>query len=183
MLDFVGTWDDSWAVTNAILARGDVTPIPDLWYETASPTLFKTLDDALMALLRRRRRVYIWSTAFSRSPPVLERQDSGPQAGKFFLRLPLGGPGLELTLPACFEATGVVYLNFGGLSYPREILSPETGQWEGPSRLLKAGYADLRRRLCGRVLVREEGVWAGPQAKALLRDGRARMVRRRSGGV
>jgi len=176
-LDFLGTWNDSWAVLEAILARGDATLIPDLWYDEAKPLFFAAVDETLKGLLRERRRVYIWCKAFSKFPPGLEQQGSGRKAGKFFVRLPLSGPGLELTLPACFEAEGLVNLNFGSLSYAKETFNPETGRWERPSSQLKAGYGDVRSRLCGHVLNQESGVWTGLDAAHLLNAGRARIVR------
>ncbi len=178
--NFIGTWNDSWAVIEAILTRGETTLIPDLWYETSIPLSFHELDESLKSLLRQRRRVYIWCKAFSPFPPVLERQESGPNAGKYFVRLALGGPGLELTLPACFEAQGVVNLNFGSLSYARETFNPETRQWDKPSLELKAGYADVRAHLREHVLRQESDVWAGPDAIQLLRKGRAKMVNPRA---
>lgn len=179
-LDFIGTWNDSWAAIETILTRSGTTLIPDLWYDTSSPLLFDELDESLKSLLRQRRRLYIWCTEFSRYPPVLERQESGPNAGKFFLRLALGGPGLELTLPACFEARGLVNLNFGSLSYARETFNPESARWEKPSPKLKAGYADMRARLCEHVLRQERRVWMGPEAMHLLREGRAKIVNPRA---
>jgi hypothetical protein len=174
--EFLGTWNDSWGVLEAILARGDATLIPDLWYEEAKPLVFAAVDETLKGLLHQRRRVYVWSTAFSKFPPGLERQGSGPKAGKYFVRLSLGGPGLELTLPACFEAEGLINLNFGSLSYAKETFNPETGRWEKPSSQLKAGYDDVRSRLCSHVLKRESGVWTGLDATHLLNTGRARIA-------
>jgi hypothetical protein len=174
--DFIGTWNDSWATIDTILTRSGTTLIPDLWYDTPSPLLFDALDESLKSLLLQRRRLYIWCTEFSRHPPVLEKQGSGPNAGKFFLRLTLGGPGLELTLPACFELQGIVNLNFGNLSYARETFNPESGRWEKPSSQLKAGYANIRTLLCEKVLRQDNRIWMGPEAMHLLREGHAKIV-------
>lgn len=176
--EFLGTWTDSWAVLEAILKRGDATLIPDLWYEEPTPLAFVTVDETLKGLLRQRRRVYIWCTQFSKFPPHLEQQGSGPRAGKFFVRLPLSGPGLELTLPACFEAEGLINLNFGSLSYSKETLNPQSGKWERASSQLKAGYRDVRSRLCRYALKLENGIWTGLDAAQLLNTGRAKLADR-----
>lgn len=181
-LQFVGTWEDSWSALDTILARGDVTLIPDLWYDEPTPLAFRAIDDTLKELLRQRRRVFLWSPEFSRHPPAFERLEFGPTAGKYQLRLSRGGPGLELSLPASFEARGVVHLNFGRLGYATATFDPETGGFEAPSRELRAGYADVRSRLCQRLLWRRRGVWMGWDAARLLKAGQATILSRQRPG-
>ena len=154
--------------------------MPDKWYDKPVPEMFSTLEPSLRESLQQQRRVYIWASAFSRQPPILERQEAGEKAGKYFVRLALGGPGLELTLPACYQGGGATNLNYGTLSYARETLDHDTGQWAKPSSELKTGFADIKRRICRTMVRRGDGIWIGKEAQDLIDQGLAKIVNGRS---
>jgi hypothetical protein len=185
---FVGTWADSWIVLSAILDRGDIAIIPDLKYEKPEPIFVSVMDQALQQMVKERRRVFLWCRAFSIFPPYMLRIDGGPNAGKYSVYLPEGGPVLELTLPACYESEGIANLAPGTLSFPRRTLNPETGRWGKASSELLEGFKDIRDRI-KRCLVRSKsvaGIWIGPDAERLVDKKMARIhgfEGRKTGGV
>jgi hypothetical protein len=144
--DFFGTREDWWTVLEAIAEAGDITFVPDARYRTPHPLLFTSVTNALRDHMIERRHVYLWSKAFSQTPPKLVRQDSGPRVGQYFVQLDEGGPGLELTLPAAYEADGFVNLNTGSLSYPKKTWDATIGSWVNPSTALKQGYKEVLAR-------------------------------------
>jgi hypothetical protein len=178
-LPFLGTWEDSWQVLEAIIADGAFTMSPDKWYATPQSEVFRELTPELKDMLRERRRVYIWSPTYTRVPPVLERQEIGPKAGSYFIRLSKGGPGLELTLPACFKEDGPnLFLNYGSLTYPSLIQVSATGDWHKAPAALRDGFREVARRIQMRLVRHEDGNWIGPSARELFRSGRAQLVSR-----
>ena len=64
---FFGTWNDSWAVLDAIEQLGMFQMVPDRWYDAPEPLLCRHMDDSLKAMLRERRRLFLWSGAFASS--------------------------------------------------------------------------------------------------------------------
>src|SRR5258708_7404225 len=125
--DYLGSWDDSWMILDAILKKNGIHVIPDLWYEEPTATSFSTLNNELETVVQKKRRVYLWSEDFARVPPFLQRQNEGTMAGKYSIRPDIFGPVISLTLPACQDTEGLLNLRFGILSYQPESLNPEHG--------------------------------------------------------
>lgn len=177
--NYLGTWDDSWTILAAVLARGDIRIIPDRWYETEFPSTYNLLNNELKSIVEHKRRIYLFSSAFSILPPFLVRQNRGLMTGKYSVQEEYAGPLLSLTLPACYNEGGYVNLNFGELSYPSRIIDPRTLKVEIPSQAVLAAYNDIRIRL-KRVLHRHKlpknWIQIGPDALRLLRKGDARIV-------
>jgi hypothetical protein len=149
------------------LRPGDIRLIPDLNYKSRRPTYKTDVDDRLRRMLRLRRNLFIWSETASRYPPVLLKIEAGPAAAKYFVDITRGGPGMVLTLPACYRRQGkILHLAPGLLTYPREWWNPEADRWEEPSTELKLAYRDIRRRIKSQ-LVRHRlhvYIWTGQDA-------------------
>lgn len=177
--DFLGSWDDSWQIMASILQIGHISVIPDLWYERPEPIFIKALDHEAKDILRDRRNMFLWSTKFSRFPPTMVRMEGGEKRGKYYLRLSGGGPGLQFTLPACYEKDGLWNLAVAHLEYQRETLNPETEQWEKPTPELIAGYKEVKEILLPHLVARHEFALHVPiahDALRLLREGQARIA-------
>jgi hypothetical protein len=172
---FVGTWNDSWTILDAILQGDGLSLIPDLNYVNPEPTYSKVLNDRLKAMLLERRHLFIWGAAFSLFPPLIKRIDEGIKAGKYFVSATEGGPVLELTLPACYEGQGILNLGPGTLFCPRKTFDPATNIGHNPSVELRAGFREVRNRM-KRSLVRYKPcpeIWIGQEAIGLLEQGKA----------
>jgi hypothetical protein len=173
--DYLGTWEDSWGILQAIARPGDVRFVPDLHYEEPHPFLIRDIDDALKVILKERPSVFIWSTMFSKYPPYLERIDSGRDAGLYYVDISRGGPGLHLTLPACYREDDNLHLAPGMLSCQRLWLNPGTERWEKPNKDVKLGYKAIVARMktqleCYRAHV---DIWAGSGALRELQQKKA----------
>lgn len=90
--DFAGTWDDSWRLLDAVLAPRDLSLIPDMAFATPEPVFFTALDDSLKAILRERRRVFLWSSKWCRFPASLAPHPAKELAGTYYVRFDVGGP-------------------------------------------------------------------------------------------
>ena len=177
--DFLGSWDDSWRIMASILGIDHIRVIPNLKFDRAEPTFISILDEGAKALLLQWRFVCLFSTKFSRFPPEMHRIEGGVNSGKYSVDLAAGGPGLGLSLPACYEKDGRWNLACGMLYYARNTLNRETGLWEKPTPELVAGYKEvkgvIRRHLVGRHDF-AKGVPIGRDAIRLLQEGKARVA-------
>lgn len=174
---FYGTWDDTWRLLRAVLAREGTACVADLAYHDAKPVWIRTLTSHAKEILRRRRRVYVFGEDFSTRPPCLVQHLSGPLAGRYFVYLAGGGQGLELALPNCHMEEGIWQLGAGRLTHPHEFWNGERGRWEKPSANLRAAFTDVRMRLRAELEhhmpIRD--LWVGPSAWKLVRGGKARI--------
>ncbi len=174
---FYGTWDDTWRVLNELLAREGPSLVAALAYHFPKPVYVRSLTSHAREILQKRRRVYVFAEDFSVRPPCLVQQMSGPLAGKHFVYLAGGGPGLELALPHAQIDEGVWQLDAGRLTHPHDFWDPERGKWQRPPAALKAGFTDVRARIRGQVEqhwpIRD--LWVGPDAWDLVRAGKARI--------
>lgn len=177
--DFLGTWEDSWALLDSILDREGVQALPDQWYGSNIPIGFSKLNEELKAILKKKRRLYLVSKDFSLLPPFLKKQNTGEMAGKYAIVETYAGPLISLTLPACYLKNDLTNLNFGALSYPTKIFNPVTRSLQPPSRELKAAYNDIRQR-SKRILVRHKiassWIYIGRNAFNLLKAGDAEIA-------
>ena len=151
--DFLGSWDDSWRIMASILGINHIRVIPNLKFDRAEPTFISILDEGAKALLLQWRFVCLFSTKFSRFPPEMHRIEGGVNSGKYSVDLAAGGPGLGLSLPACYEKDGRWNLACGMLYYARNTLNRETGLWEKPTPELVAGYKKSRELYAAILLV------------------------------
>ncbi|HLN28311.1 MAG TPA: hypothetical protein VK395_11250 [Gemmataceae bacterium] len=175
---FAGTWEDSWDILQEILRAGDVTLIPDMNYDRPTPLCFTALDDAVKKILRDRRNLYLWGRAYSLFPPHLERIEEGQAAGKYYVSLSRQGPGLELTLPPCYQEGGILHVGPGTLSGTPHTFNPETGIWEAPSAALRAGFSSIKARM-KRHLVKfnkPPQIWIGKDALMRVKKKDARIT-------
>jgi hypothetical protein len=175
--DFLGSWNDSWDIVAAILENKDLRLVPDLRYDKPEPLFATALDDSLKAMLLDRGNGFLWSTRFSRYPPVMGRIEGGEAAGKYTVSLTRGGPYLRLGLPFCYEEGGVINLAAGSLYYPSWFLNPEATVSEKASPELRAGFKDVKaviRRHLVRLKSRPD-IWSGREASRLVEGGRARV--------
>jgi hypothetical protein len=185
--DYLGTWQDSWAILNAILEPGDVRLIPDLkylksrpnfrYYTKPEPLIFTSLNDELKEIMLVRRAGFLFSDKFSRSPPWFDSIEIDGQK-QYYVRSSCGGPCLDLTLPACYEAEGLLKLASAHLYYARHTWNPATEVWEPPSLELRAGYKEILNRM-KRHLVRHRfhmDIWTGRDALQLLQHNKARIT-------
>ncbi len=174
---FLATWNDTWVILDSILEKEEYILIPDLRYDTPSPVYVTALSESVKSELKVIRHAYLWGKRFSLFPPVLQRIAEGVNAGKYFVELSSGGPGLELTIPPCYEDGGTLNLGPGMLSLPRRWLNPETNIWQKPTEEVKNGFADVKRGI-KRHLARHPDhpqIWSGPEALKLLKTNKARI--------
>ena len=175
---FLGTWNDSWEILDAILHGGGLSFIPDLKYDDPQPLYVTALTNEERAMIKDRRHLFIWGEAFSLFPPVLRRIDEGKNIGKYSVSSDEGGPILELTLPGCYEEESLLNLGPGTLACPRKTFDPATNIGLNPSAELRAGFREVRNRM-KRSLVRYKPcpeIWIGQEAIELLGQGKARII-------
>lgn len=174
---FLGTWNDSRAILNSILDGGEFCLIPDLKYDGPTPLYFKDLDDRVETILKDRRHLFIWGHSFSLFPPVLERIEEGPNAGRYSIRLCKGGPGLELTLPACYEDGGTLNLAPGTLSCPTKWLNPKENAWRKSSAEIAAAFKIIVARMKPQVFHHASypKIWIGQDALHFIETKKARI--------
>jgi hypothetical protein len=175
---FLATWTDSLSVLRSIFAQMEIRFVPDRWYPSDIPDAFTALDDTLLGILRECRKGFILSDRISKFPIGLVEQRNGPRAGQYYARPTLGGPCLELTLPAAFEDRGILCLNTGSLVRHREFFNPATSLWEKPSMDLKAEYQKMAKiiRTCLTKPDHRSSVWIGREARRMLEAGKARIT-------
>jgi hypothetical protein len=173
---FLGTWSDSWEVLETLLCDSRFTVSPDRWYTEPRADVFGNLPTSLKALLEEKGHLFIWSSAYTTAGPYLRRQSQGEKAGLYAIRISQGGPGLELTLPACFTRDGKLWLNYGCLTYPRLTEDPRSGEWRKPTPELISGFKEVAERIRS-CLVHEGRDWVGKEAQRLLRSGEAALWR------
>lgn len=172
--EFYGTWDDSWQIL------GDITShlfflIPDRWYESSEIPKYNSLNNELKSTLRLKRRVFLWNQDFSVFSPGVRLQKAGSYSGKYQVGAEYGGPCLALTLPACSENENKLNLSCGQLTYPKEFLHPETGNWVPASEKLKSGYKNVIV-LIKKSLIKHKSktaIWIGKNASQLLEQQKA----------
>lgn len=186
---FFGTWNDYWGILDAILSHREYSLVPDLLYDKSEPVFITTLDDPAKEMLRVKGSGYLWSTKFSRWPPVMKRIEGGEADGKYYVMLGEGGPCLHLVSPACYEEGGVLMLDFGELYYPKWTTAPGTNIAIEPSPELRQGFQEVKtiiKRQVVRLKVSPDlrelvelkvgpGHWSGRQASRMLEEGRARI--------
>jgi hypothetical protein len=175
--DFVGTWNDSWGILATILENSEYSLVPNLLYESPEPLFVTKIDDLVKAMLLDRGDGFLWSTKFSRFPPVMKRIEGGEAAGKYYVGLSEGGPYLRLTLPACYADEEVINLAPGHLYYPKWTTRPGTHIAIRPSPELRAGFREVKaitERQLVRLKVRPD-IWSGQEASRLVEEGRARI--------
>lgn len=182
--DFYGTWEDSLTFLETLVRLDRFTFVVDMWYTEPVPFQFKTLTDEVVAVVRKRTRVYLWADEYSRFPPYF-----GEPTDELWMINPThGGPALDLSLPACFEREGKLCLASGNLFYQPQYCNPETGEWYKPPEALKRAYYEVRallrkgmvkRYVRSRTVVNGaikptiEPLWIGPNAMALLEKSEA----------
>lgn len=178
--DFFGTWEDSWRLLQEIIKFNDVTFVPDLIYDSPEPIFINTINEEAKEYIKIKRHLYIWGKLFSKYPPLLLRRESGPKEGTYYVQVDYSGPSLELILPACFEENGLINLNTGMVTYSKEYLNPESGNWENPSKELKDVYKNICTLLKKSILIRYDlktsYQWIGKNAVKLLQENKAQII-------
>lgn len=175
---FFGTWDDSWTILQAILEQGDFEVTPDIRFEAPEPLKANHIDEKLKSMCQERGGVYIWSKQYTVHPPHLVRIEEGKYAGRYFVDMSKGGPGVNLHLPVCYTTDGLIRLSSGSLWLQSRTLNTEKNVWEPPSTSLKAGYRKLINLIKRHLTVwqSDSKVWIGEFAKQLLESGIARIT-------
>lgn len=175
--DFLGSWSDSWGILAAILANSEYSLVPDLLYDKPEPLFVTTINDSVREMLLDRRNGFLWSTKFSRFPPVMWRIEGGEADGKYHVGLGEGGPYLRLVLPACYEEEGVLNLGLGSLYYPKWTTKPGTKIVIKPSPELRRGFKEVKSVLVRHLvpLKSHPDIWIGQDANRLVEEGRARI--------
>ena len=172
-IEYFGTWEDSWAIVEDFFARGDLRAYWDVGrYDEPNAKPFTHLTPEVKALLRETRGLYIFGS-FSTHPPLFRRQQTGIEAGKYFLSQGGGGPLISFFTARENVVDGQLLLLDGDIStQPYYELEPKC--YVKPSDELKAAYADLVKRM-KKHLVRWEGLWISPAALQLLKEGKAEL--------
>jgi hypothetical protein len=175
--DFLGTWDDSWLMIEALLRLDGYHLIYDLNYAAPHYQILTELNEESKQLLQQRGRLYIMANTFSESPPVFSRIQNADGATWYSISIQEGGPFLSLTLPACYDESGRTNLANGSLSFQKQTLDPTSGKWIPPSDILTHEFKKIVRMLKSRFLVRHRihtSVWIGANAldEVLIRGAR-----------
>ncbi len=174
---FLGTWDDSWGILDAILEHPEYSLVPDLYYDKPEPLFVTKIGDAAKRMLLDRRNGFIWSTKFSLYSPNLKQVKEGQNAGKYYVDPTGQGPVLRLVLPACYEEGGVINLAPAMFSCPRWTVKPGTYDAMKASPELREGYKEVKaviRKQLVRLKVRPD-IWSGREASRLVDQNQARI--------
>jgi hypothetical protein len=177
--DFYGSRKDGFEILKCLLEQGEVIFVADIWYDMPVPLIIRRIDDEVAEILNRRPRVYVFPKGAMLQRCGFVQQDAGPCAGKFSIELDMMGQGLELTLPACYEESGMLNLSCGMAAYPRQFYSEKHGQWEKPGEEIKSAYSIVCKcikKLSRRQMLISKSGWVGSDAAELLRSGKARIV-------
>jgi hypothetical protein len=172
---FLGTWNDSWDILDALFATGEYSLLPDLDYDNPEPIFATRLDDALKDIMLVHRDGYLWSPKFSLYPPGMWRVEEGEKAGKYNVDSWRGGPCLRLFLPACYIENGAIQLAPGALYSPKWTIKPGSDVPESPSAAVRKGFQAVKA-LIKRQLVRLKArpdIWSGREASRLVEQGQA----------
>jgi hypothetical protein len=167
--DFYGMREDSFRMLEALFDRGDLVAHLDAdAYDRPEPRSFTALTVELRKELCTWHRL-MFSGSFSTHPVLMRQQQTGPDAGKFFLSENRGGP--LITFIMATEGFGAGYLS----TQPEYQLTP--GHYEKPSQAVKDAYADMVKRMKkAGPLIRYKGlVWITPTAKAMHERGEGRI--------
>jgi hypothetical protein len=111
--------------------------VGDLWYKRPEPFYITTIDDAAKKVLQKRPRVFIWAEDSSDSDPIMHKVGEENSEILYCLRPNIGGPSLDLTLPAYYEKEGFTNLAHGIFSSHREYWNPKRDAWEKAAELLR----------------------------------------------
>jgi hypothetical protein len=172
---FLGTWNDSWGILDALFGTGEYSLVPDIDYDKPEPIYATRLDDELKAMMLVHVNGYLYSPRFSLYPPGMWRVPRGEKAGKYEIDPWCGGPCLRLFLPGCYEEGGAIQLPPGALYSPPWTIKPGSGVQEKPSLAVRKGYSEVRA-LIKRQLVRLKArpdIWSGREASRLVEQGQA----------
>jgi hypothetical protein len=172
---FRGTWNDSWGIVTALLEDSAYSLVLDRSYDKPEPQVVTRLDESVKALLEYKRSVLVWSTKYSRWPPVMKRLEGGEAKGTYYVMLTKGGPFLHLVLPPCYEEGGALHLGIGDLYYPKWTIAPGSDIAVEPSPELRQGFKEVKAVIT-RQLVGLRGhphIWIGQEANRLVEEGQA----------
>lgn len=174
--DYLGSWQDSQGIVGGLLRRPGTRLLVDDWYTKPIPTCIDVPPRDARQLVQEWRSIFITGADFSPFPPQFSKVENGEVL--YRIRGNEGGPCLRLTLPACYEQDGMIYLAHGMFYYYREYLNPNTKAWEPPSPEVKAAYKEILR-LIKQHLVRHKfhtPIWIGRDALRLLQEDKARIT-------
>jgi hypothetical protein len=182
---FYGTWEDSWMYLETLVHLERFTFAIDMWYAEPAPFQFETMTDEVENIVRKRRRLYLWSSEYSRFPFVFSAPTSN---GLMMIDPTVSGPVLDLSLPDCFDVEGRLSIGLGSLGYQPQYENPETGELYKPPEALKQAYKEIRALLQKGMVKRfarsrsitefgikpaVESLWVGANAVTLLETGTA----------
>jgi hypothetical protein len=181
---FYGSWDDSFAILEAILATGKATAFFPKPHPEPKVRFFDTVAPDLREVTQTGGQVHLWLPGISSLPLGFEQWDSGIYAGQYFVLG--GGPYLTLSLPGCIEApeasdsvsgkSGLFSLDAGNLSCPHEFYVSGA---EIVVRMPKAAqerneeFRKIIKAHCKRYGPKKQ--WVGLHAKKLLEEGKAKV--------
>lgn len=141
---FYCIWDDSLDYLCNLVNLGRFIFIVDMWYASNNVYQFTKLTDAVLDVLHKRPRLYLWSDEYSQYPPYL----ANPSPNKATMIDPIfSGPALDLTLPHGVENDGVIRLGYGILMYQPYYVIPGTYESYKPPENLKQAYRDVQKIL------------------------------------
>lgn len=171
---------DWWEILDAVLSPGDMLIYPDMWYRTEEIAPFSELSEEVKQTVKTERRVFIQPNCSEREPLRPRLQKSGPRSGWWSILPPDSGKALDLTLPACYEEEGKLYLGVGQLfvasSFPVNLDNPVYDDWQSRPEWLTAYYSETCKRIqtCLQVCsISQQPV--GRDAAQLLNTGRAQL--------
>ena len=184
---FYGSWEDSFAILEAILGTGKALAFYDRPYPEPKARFFDKLTPELREIAGTHGGFGLWLPGISDPVPLrFARWDSGVFAGQYFVTG--DGPYLNLSLPGCYAqgpegsrsaagANGLLKLAAGCLSCAHEFYLPEPGIVVKMPRAAQEVNDELVKIIkahCKRFGPKKR--WVGHHARMLLEDGKAEVV-------
>jgi len=142
--DFYGSWEDTLAILNALIALKKYSFLIDERYELEAPPFwFDHLDDISLKELEGWHYVLLWSRDYSMFPPYFHIYPAIPQVKN--VSIEKSGPALELTLVKNGTLKGQAIVGYGWLMHPSCFYYPDTGEPYKTPEALKQAYREVRR--------------------------------------
>ena len=171
--DFVVSWEDVWLALDLILKRPGTELVHDLWYKNDNIVLYSSLNSEVRSAIAARPSLYIKGLDFCKLP--LELRGAGESEKLYLVESNRGGPLLQLLITGEYSVGGNYVIPPSMLTYADEYYNSISGEWEKPSRELKAAYKEIQG-LMKKNMVRHIGprgfVWIGNSAFQLLKTRR-----------
>lgn len=177
--EYYATFDESIEILRDLMNEHDLFVIPDRRaFDEPEAETYNTVNDALVAELRKRRAVFLGGN-FTRNPMGVKKFNSGPYKGKYYVSEGIGGPVLQFILAVVNVVDNIPTLVPGSLSYIRYYYDTSTEEYEAAPPELQKAHKDIVRTMRKHLVsVKHDGknIFIGPGALKQLQAGQVRIL-------